>query len=226
MLTPCPENETLLAYYLKDMPAPDRSITDAHLSSCNACLLRLLDFARTHVYLNRGADWAVPEALVSRVLSDRPARSAAASASSSLLKLVVRLARSSIQILKDSLMPESVSMNWIQGMSPATAFRSGDADAARQLRLDQSLADSHLSVQLNPVEGSRVDLEIQLGLPGQPESGVRILLKENGTILHSQKTDDAGKLVIAHIHPGQYRLQIPSRKIDWAIDIQPEEKAA
>jgi hypothetical protein len=75
-----------------------------------------------------------------------------------------------------------------------------------------------------PVGQDQIDLEILLLQSKQPESGIRIVLKDASSILYSQKTDIFGKVVISHIQFAQYRLQIPMRNIDWLIDIQPELK--
>ena len=62
MLNHCPDSEELLAYYLKEeAPAPSFRTHD-HLADCDACVLRLLDLARTDSFLQHDdADATVPE---------------------------------------------------------------------------------------------------------------------------------------------------------------------
>jgi len=223
MLSHCPASEDLLAYYLNEMTVSDRSRTHDHMAGCDACVLRLLDMARTDTFLQHHEDTAVPEALFRLVSSRNHVHASAAPTKPSLPILAIRLARSSIQLLKDTLMPDSVQFNWVQALAPAMSFRSGESDSRKQLRIEQSLSGQNLSLQLIPADLNQIDLEIRVAQSDLPTSGVRVLFKKNNAIVHSQKTDAFGSLVISHVQPGQYRLQIPARQIDWMIDIQPDE---
>lgn len=229
MMKHCPGKEELLAYYLNEMPVPDRFRTNDHMTGCDACLLRLLDMARTDTFLRPDeADVTVPERLLRTedllVAASNHLNPQAFQFKPSLPCLAIRLARSSIQLLKDTLMPDSATIDWIQGMAPAMVFRSGESAPRKQLRIEQTLDEQQMSLRLTSVDQNQVDLEIRLVQSDQPVSGVRIVLKDNTSILYSQKTDSSGKLSISHIRPGQYRLQIPVRKLDWIIDIQPESE--
>ena len=125
-------------------------------------------------------------------------------------------------------MPDTVMIDWIRGGVPAMAFRSTDSIPRKQLWIEQVIDEQQMSLQLTHVDQNQVDLEIRLAQSDQPASGIRIVLKDSTAILYSQKTDAFGKLTISHIRPGQYRLQIPARKIDWIIDqkifLQPESE--
>lgn len=224
MLKLCPDSEELLAYYLNEMHEPSLRIME-HMAGCDACVLRLLDLARTDTFLQHvEADVTVPERLLrpEDLLAARKQANAPAVQFKPSPCLAIRLARSSIQLLKNTLMPDTATIDWIQGMAPAMAFRSDDSVQRKQLRIKQVFDEQQMSLQLTPVDQSQVDLEIRLSQSDQPASGVRIVLKDNAAILYSQKTDAFGKLTISHLRSGQYRLQIPVRKIDWVIDIQPE----
>ncbi len=235
MLNHCPDSEELLAYYLKEMPAPYFRTHD-HLAGCDACVLRLLDLARTDTFLKHDdADATVPERFLrpeylspEYLLASKQINTPDVQFKPSPPCLAIRLARSSIQLLKDTLMPDTVTIDWIRGGVPAMAFRSADSIPQKQLWIEQSIDEQQMSLQLTHVDQNQVDLEIRLAQSDQPASGVRIVLKDDTAILYSQKTDAFGKLTISHIRPGQYRLQIPARKIDWIIDqkifLQPESE--
>ena len=226
MLNHCPDSEELLAYYLKEeAPAPSFRTHD-HLADCDACVLRLLDLARTDSFLQHDdADATVPERfmrpeypLPEDILTSKLLNTPDVQFKPSLPCLAIRLARSSIQLLKDTLMPNTVTIDWIRGGAPAMAFRSTDIIPRKQLWIEQAIDEQQMSLQLTHVDQNQVDLEIRLAQSDQPASGVRIVLKDSTAILYSQKTDAFGKLTISHIRPGQYRLQIPAREIDWIID--------
>jgi len=220
MLNHCPDSEELLAYYLKEMPVPSFRTHD-HLTGCDACVLRLLDMARTDIFLmHDDADATVPERFLrpEYLLASKQMNTPDVQFKPSLPFLAIRLARSSIQLLKDTLMPDTVTIDWIRGGVPAMAFRSADSIPRKQLWIEQAIDEQQMSLQLTHVDQNQVDLEIRLAQSDQPASGVRIVLKNNTAILYSQKTDAFGKLTISHIRPGLYRLQIPAREIDWIID--------
>ena len=223
MLSHCPDSEELLAYYLNVSPAPDRFRTHNHLAHCDACVLRLLDMARTDAFLRYDELFAdVPEEFSSKMAVSEQVKTPVVRSKLSQPCLAIRLARSSIQLLRDTLIPDLARIEWIPAMAPAMAFRSEETIPGKRLQIEHVLDERQMTLHLTPFDENQIDLEIRLAQSQQPMSGVRILLKDNLSILCSQKTDVFGKLVIPHIRPGQYRLQIPVRNIDWIINIQSE----
>jgi hypothetical protein len=194
------------------------------MADCDACLLRLLDIARTDIFFRQGQDVAIPEILLRSMFSLNSDVSAKPERPS-LPYLAIRLVNSSIQVLKKTWMPDSVELNWVQTMAPAFSFRSGEADIRKQLLIEQPLDGIEFRLQLIPTNMNQIDMEIRLTQTDQVCSGIRVVLKKDNTILHSQKTDAFGILVISHVQPGKYRLQIPAREIDWILDIQPESES-
>jgi hypothetical protein len=145
MLSHCPDSEELLAYYLDRMPVPDRFRTHHHLADCDVCVLRLLDMARTDTFLRPDEMLAaVPEEFLNEAAVRKQINTPAVQSKPSQPCLAIRLARSSIELLKETLLPDMASFEWFQEMAPAMAFRSEVATSRKRLRIEYGFDERHM----------------------------------------------------------------------------------
>jgi hypothetical protein len=222
--TQCSDRYRLFQYFIGDLNAQDSRSIENHLAECDECLLKIQEFALIQSRLNAVPDSIVPEELIEQVSgqwkkseADEPVIARA------IPLLVVQFVRNGLQVLKESILPVDMEIRLRPLAEPAHFFReNGASEGSLELLLEQEIQKQNILLSLSlirePHESVRLRVHLKESNKSLPKT--RVSLKQNGSILHSKKTSSEGMVTFFELHPGSYTVQVPSRKIEWTIEIR------
>jgi hypothetical protein len=223
--TQCPDKYSLFQYFNGDFPVQDVPSIEDHLGKCDACLLKIQEFALIQSRLDAAPDLDVPQEFIEKTeeIWKKAETDQIVESPGDISRLVVQLVKSGFQVLKESILPDATEINWRPLLEPAHVFReSGAGKGSLELLLEQEIRKQNilLSLSLTREAHKSVRLRVNLKESGKSLPQIRVSLKRNGSMLHSKKSDSDGMVTFSELCPGSYTIQVPARKIEWTIDIR------
>jgi len=209
-----------MASYLHELLASEEKVkVESHLDRCDACLTELNALAKADARLAQSPSQPLPSILRERV---EAMWKEGQQAKERVLSAVFRLAGEGVQVIRESLFPRGVVFQEV--FAPTGAYRTGAKPALPSgISLKQQLPGFRISLLVEREGESRAGVTIRL--EDEKTTGLaerRILLRREGVLLFSAKTDHDGNLTIPSLDPGTYQLRIMISEKGYDIDIKIE----
>jgi hypothetical protein len=157
----------------------------------------------------------VPDALKQQVVAAW-APSGIEKATTTLSRLVVRVAKKGLALIEQHLVPPFIEIEEV--LTPAAAYRTAEGPAT----LDLNIKTDQTEIRVTSVqEGEGMSLHMTfLDLTQEALAGQRVFLRKQGRPIFSAKTDQQGILRTPHLEPGTYEIDCPATQAAFALEVR------
>jgi anti-sigma factor RsiW len=214
----CVKAETIISYFHGLLSPEETRRVESHLDLCDACLQELSSLAKTEARLGQSRAEPLPDSLRERVEAfwrkDEKAREL-------ILRVAVRLIREGIEVVRDSLFPQAVSFQEV--FATAGAYRDAlpKGSSPSGVLVKRELPGIQLSLLVEWEKENRAGLKVKAEDEKlSPLGGQRVYLRQDQVLLHSERTDADGRVVISNLEPGAYQLGIVILEKEYYVDLE------
>lgn len=213
----CITPEVMTAYLHDLLPVDEKRRVDGHIDGCDACLSELDSLTKSSIWLEQSKAEPLPDVLRKRVegfwaegQKDREP----------IFRLVLRLAKDGLEVLRDTLVPETVVVQEV--FAPAGAYRSGERSSLPSgVLLKKSLPGIEVTVILEWRSNSQAQLRTKIeDDQHQAVADKRVFVRRNETLIFSDKTSADGVVVVPDLEIGSYELGIVNAEKDFHLAIE------
>jgi anti-sigma factor RsiW len=218
----CVTAEEMTSYLHDLLSNEERAKVENHLDGCDACLGELTALAKVETQLASSSTRPLPDPLRKRV---EALWNEGQKAKERVLSAVFRLAGEGIEIIRDSLFPQGLVFQEV--FAPAGAYRSGAKAASPSgITVKRQMPGFQFSLLVEREREDRAGLKVKL--EDEKASALadrRVLLRREGVLLFSARTDADGNLMISSLEPGIYQLGMTISEKEYYVDIEIEHSA-
>jgi anti-sigma factor RsiW len=215
----CLTAEVMTSYLHDLLPSEAKAKVESHLDRCDACLTELTALTKSETQLSQSPSQPVPDILRERV---EAMWKEGQQGKERVLGAVFRLASEGIEVIRDSLFPQGLVFQEV--FAPAGAYRSGAKAALPSgISVKRQMPGLQFSLLVEKEGENRAGLKIKLeDEKASALANRRVLLRREGVLLFSAKTDDEGRLTIPSLDPGLYQLGLMISGKEYYVDIEIE----
>jgi len=208
--------EAMTAYLHDLLPLDEKKRVEEHLDGCDACLSEFSSLAKATKQLERSKTELLPDALRQRV---EGLWAKSQNQREQILRLVVRFAKNGLEIVRDALFPQGVTVQEL--FAPVGAYRTAEKSSLPSgILLRKTLQGIELSVMLEWKAQNRAGLRIKIeNEKRNAVSGQRVLLRRDKVLVFSERTNADGEVIIAELEVATYQLGILHDK-EFYIDLE------
>ncbi|MBM4261561.1 MAG: hypothetical protein FJ145_09030 [Deltaproteobacteria bacterium] len=192
----CPDEERLTNYFAGTLPQNEKEAVESHLAACSFCSDELVNLRQIAELADQGR---VPQRLIERAM----ALVQSPKAQESILDLVVRIVKDSIELVRTSG----------QWMNPAMALPAGvrgkaQPSATTILQVEKDVGQLKVAVEVELIEAGQCQVAVGVkDSSGNPVDNLRISLISEGREQASYLTR-GGEAVFDRIPKGDYELSL------------------
>ncbi len=212
----CMSGEQLSSYFHDLLPADDKSAAEHHLDQCDGCLSELAAMAKVEAQLSRMPTEPVPHYLRQRVES---LWQTSETAGGQVIKLVCRLAKEGIELLRESLLPDGLSLQ--PAAVVAGTYRTAGPSLPSNIFVKGRIAGIQLSLLAERHGANSAGLKLKIEDESSNSlTARRIVLRRDEILLISERTDADGNVFIPNLEPGTYKIGITISGKECTIDFE------
>jgi len=216
----CISPDLIAAYFHDLLSLEEKKRVEGHFDKCDACLNEFASLVKDEIQLASAHGNPLPNALRERV---NALWKKAERGKEPIIRLAVRLAKEGVEILRDSVFPSEVFMQPV--FAPAGAYRSAaQSSLPSGVSLKRTLPGSRISILLQQEKEDRAGLQIKLeNENSDPLEGQRVLLRRDGVLLYSERTDTNGAVTVMNLEPGVYQIGMVVSEKEFYVDVAIEK---